>query len=250
MDMAILRLSLYLSLVLLMSCANTGGQFSESTDFHTNTDNALIIIGLSNPKAPLHSRNPKINLRKYEPDTNYVHSKLISVFVPTGITTVGTDFKKEDAKTFYIFEIEPGHYFIESLYYHYFSEYRKKAPDQLNLRSTKNLITTLLYQNAPTFHAEAGEATYLGEFEYFNDLKKGIEINHVGFNKDKLRDILRQYKGIKTEINKMAPGSLDFNCPKELIDGMYQCNSTRLKLYPKIDYWKFKSTYYVSKDRI
>ena len=198
---------LVLSLVFLMTaCAqNTGNQITPETNFNRASANGLVIVGFDDENEFNGQPKPKLNWRRFDPSTMRASGELIPISAPKTITSALYDNSNETSRPYYVFELPPGNYYIESLFQSYDFKKAVKREETANR-------TVLLGSYAPSVAVRPGEISYIGEFRYGVDGAAITRLNPVAPQIDRAKSLIGTFRGIFGDVVYQEPRPVTFSC--------------------------------------
>jgi len=199
-------LSIFSVLGLLTACASSTGQVDPAAHFDTQNENALMLLGLDVPR---NYKDLTIKLRQFDPITGEALDKEKEVkpsnrdlsngrnFIVT--MTRGADMPSE--KDYYVFELEPGNWFIEHI--------RRPVSDGF----TAYASVTMLNKGTIAFQTSGGQILYLGEYATTgaNALDQELHVNEP--NLGKAKSYLKNFANIQGEPMNADVSILAYDCP-------------------------------------
>lgn len=231
--MLIRLLSLMMITVALSACAYDGGQISRTKSFGQNNQKTLVVLGVtlfSNAPYPL------FRFRGYDPETglstgrnHFIDKSNRDTLTPNHpvADALSQGRLKADGHLYYIFEVEPGSWFLRS------------AHLQFNYQHEDIAQRTVFSNGAISFDAKPGTITYIGELRL--DVKRKdrsdpyskplIDIKTTTANLKAAQDYLKGFPNIRSDVRYVEPAVYDIKCADESIERT-QCpfNSQQLDL--------------------
>ena len=198
---------LVLSLVFLVTaCAKTtGNQVMPDTTFNRASANGLVIVGFDDEREFNGQPKPKLNWRRFDPSTMRAEGELIPISAPKTITSALYDDSNETSRPYYVFELPPGNYYIESLFQSYEFKKAVKREDTANR-------TVLLGSYSPSITVRPGEISYIGEYRYGVDGAAITRISLAAPQMARAKSLIGTYSGIFGEVTFQDPRPVSFSC--------------------------------------
>ena len=201
-----MRFFLLLPIILLVSCAaKTGNQITAESTFNAASPNGLVIVGFDDEREFDGQPKPKLNWRRFDPATMRASGELIPVSVPSNIKTVLYDDSNETSRPYYVFELPPGNYYIESLFQSYDFKKAVKREETANR-------TVLLGSYSPSITVRPGEILYIGEYRYGVDGAAITRLNPAPPQIERARSLIATYNGVFGNVVYREPKPVKFSC--------------------------------------
>lgn len=205
----------------LTACGTTTGQVDQTAHFDAQSKNVLILLGLD---VPAYYKDLTINFRQYDPTTGKAlktekkikpsHRDLSSRKSFITNLTGGADMPTE--KNYYVFELEPGNWFIEHI----------SRP--INDGFSAYASITMLSKATIAFEAPAGQILYLGEYTTtgVNALDQELYVNEPRLSN--ATSYLKNFSNIRGEPVSANVRVIAYDCPPESL--FYVCDLKNLTL--------------------
>ena len=224
----------YLVLLFALStCAAKGNQLSHKNDFDASSEIGLVVIGVAldyQGQMNEFHKPPVLNWRQFDFETGEAGKKAIKV------SDSNQHFSKKLRKEYrpveelylpyYIFELVPGDYFLESFNNEYF------IPQMAGTyRNTK-----MRYERSPVITVKAGQITYAGELRSVL-AEQHFRRSHIG-SYSELKFVEPDLAAANAYLAKMTnvsgsailqnPRYMSFDCGRKPIDSRGTCKSKQI----------------------
>ena len=225
---------IYLVLLFALStCAAKGNQLSHKNDFDPSSETGLVIIGVqleNRVDMEEYYEPPVLNWRQFDFETGLAGKRAAKIsksdqHLPKKLRVKNRTWA-EFYLPYYIFELEPGDYFIESFNNEYF------IPQMGD--TYRN--TTMWYEGTPVVSVEAGKIIYVGELRSIlsdNHYKR----THIG-SYSELKFVEPDLAAANTYLSKMEnvtgsavwqqPRVLSFDCGRKPIGSPGTCKQKKI----------------------
>jgi|GEM_PF-6132558 len=201
-----MRFLLLLPILALAACASkTGNQITSETTFNGASPNGLVIVGFDDEQEFDGQPKPKLNWRRFDPTNMRASGELIPVSVPSNLKSALYDDSNETSRPYYIFELPPGSYYIESLFQSY--DFKKAVK-----REETSNRTVLLGSYSPSITVRPGEISYIGEYRYGVDGAAITRLNPAAPQIDRARALIGTYNGVFGDVAYQEPRPVKFSC--------------------------------------
>ncbi len=197
-----MRWTVLLFTLFLAACS--GNQLDKSKTFTEGSDKAIVALAVisdgSGPSSPL------LVWSGFDADSMLMIDKRVKVNKRTDsdagdvLVTMLRGQRDYGGKNYYVFEVDPGGYFLEYVW----------ASGTSGL--IKRRITTIYTTNSPSFIAEAGKVYYIGDFQY-TAVGGQNTLRPVADDIESAQAVVRSdYPNVTAPVLHLPPRSVKLNC--------------------------------------